>query len=362
MCALLLSGCTQSTPPQADPHDHVRMNSVKKEMLTELKDESKFVSFSKASDGLYKFSALIPLEYKSEYVPSLKSINIYNPVAPGETTIEQSQIFIRHFSANKFLTLSTVDILKQKSTQVHGHDAVMYTIKKKPAVANFAGQPAWRSEEHSLVDIRFTNNNPSDFYVFAYNPTFGADTFEAFIDSIIFHNDKKDIVQPLSRAVERITKKPFGLEVSPDNSPIEPERFSGLHVGVDYEIFEGEEEIDVPVYAVCSGPMREKMDLSGYGGLLVQRCMFEDQEVSVLYGHVDLAGISLARGDYVQSGTQIAVLGKEFSDETDGERKHLHLGVHKVGADGIYGTLVNGYVKKESQLEPWIDFAEYIQN
>ena len=38
---------------------------------------------------------------------------------------------------------------------------------------------------------------------------------------------------PLSQALERITKKPFGLKISPQNSPVAPEKFSGLHAVKD---------------------------------------------------------------------------------------------------------------------------------
>ena len=39
--------------------------------------------------------------------------------------------------------------------------------------------------------------------------------------------------EPIGQTEERITKKPFGIKISPENSPISPERFSGYHTGID---------------------------------------------------------------------------------------------------------------------------------
>jgi hypothetical protein len=36
-------------------------------------------------------------------------------------------------------------------------------------------------------------------------------------------------VAPLDRASGRVTKKPFGIFVTPQNSPVQPERFRGFH-------------------------------------------------------------------------------------------------------------------------------------
>lgn len=45
---------------------------------------------------------------------------------------------------------------------------------------------------------------------------------------------------PLMGPEERITKKPFGVFVTPQNSPVNPERFRGYHTGTDFEVFENE--------------------------------------------------------------------------------------------------------------------------
>jgi|GEM_PF-1533206 len=155
---------------------------------------------------------------------------------------------------------------------------------------------------------------------------------------------------PLERAMERITKKPFGLYATPKDSPVQPERFSGWHSGIDFEIFPGEENEDVVVNAICTGSVRFRGWISGYGGLVIQQCKHDDEPVTVLYGHVSLDSVTATSGTTLTAGDTIGILGKGFSEETDGERKHLHLGVHK-GPSLVY----RGYENTEAALSAWID-------
>lgn len=158
------------------------------------------------------------------------------------------------------------------------------------------------------------------------------------------------ISEPIANAKTRVTKKPFGLKVSPQNSPVSPERFFGYHTGVDFETLASEQDIEVPIYALCEGPLVLKQYASGYGGVAIQACQINNKEVTVIYGHLRLSSISTAVDQLLKSGQQLGVLGKGFSTETDGERKHLHLGIHK-------GKAVNllGYVQTESELSNWIN-------
>ncbi|MFA5134450.1 MAG: M23 family metallopeptidase [Patescibacteria group bacterium] len=164
----------------------------------------------------------------------------------------------------------------------------------------------------------------------------------------------KEFISPLDKPAERITKKPFGIYITPTASPVQPERFSGFHTGVDFEILAGEEDSDVAVTAGCSGTVRDKQRVSGYGGVLVQDCVLAGENVTVLYGHLNLDSITISVGDTLHQGDLIGNLGTGYSTQTDNERKHLHVSVHK-------GTGVNykGYVSLESALEDWIDPQEY---
>jgi len=157
-------------------------------------------------------------------------------------------------------------------------------------------------------------------------------------------------VPPLEKAGERVIKKPFGIFITPQNSPVQPERFRGYHTGTDFEIFPEEQNIDVPVKAVCDGKILEKRTASGYGGVLVQSCSLDNQPITVLYGHLKLASISKNVGDNLSVRKQIGILGRAFSVETNGERKHLHLGFHKGS-----GIDIRGYVQNQSDLSGWIN-------
>src|SRR4051812_44989022 len=56
---------------------------------------------------------------------------------------------------------------------------------------------------------------------------------------------------PVAGFLSRVTKKPFGIYITPSNSPVQPEKFTGYHTGADAEY--GEVTADVPVYSVASG-------------------------------------------------------------------------------------------------------------
>jgi murein DD-endopeptidase MepM/ murein hydrolase activator NlpD len=163
------------------------------------------------------------------------------------------------------------------------------------------------------------------------------------------------ITAPISNALNRITKKPFGLKVSPNNSPISPEKFSGYHTGIDFETTPAEQKIDVPIFAVCAGPLLLKEWASGYGGVAVQKCELNNQTVTIIYGHLKLASIQVKVNQELIAGEQIGILGKGYSTETDGERKHLHLGIHLGPAINILG-----YVQKVSELSQWLDAEKYL--
>ena len=158
------------------------------------------------------------------------------------------------------------------------------------------------------------------------------------------------IHQPISNAQSRITKKPFGIFVTPQNSPVSPERFTGYHTGVDFETTPAEQKTDVPIYAMCTGMLRMKKFATGYGGVAVQNCKIDGKDVTIVYGHLRLTSIAPKVGSTMEAGQKIGVLGTGFSKETDGERKHLHLGIH-------IGTTINiaGYVSNKKLLSQWMD-------
>lgn len=166
--------------------------------------------------------------------------------------------------------------------------------------------------------------------------------------------DSADVSVPLDRADKRVTKKPFGIFITPKDSPIQPEKFRGYHTGTDFEILPEESKADVSVRAVCLGTIAVKRFATGYGGAVVQRCELGGKPVTVVYGHLALASVAAAIGESVERGDVIGVLGASGSADTDGERKHLHLGIHQ-------GTVIDirGYVAGKQALAAWLDPCEF---
>lgn len=162
-----------------------------------------------------------------------------------------------------------------------------------------------------------------------------------------------DVQVVIDNAQARVTKKPFGIFITPETSPVQPEKFKGYHTGVDFELLEGEKEQDVAVRALCDGDVVLKEKISGYGGVLIQECLKYGKTYTVLYGHLSLASVQLSVGDMVEVGQYIGHLGRGYSEETDGERPHLHLSIH-IGSD----IELRGYVTSEMELAEWVDVME----
>jgi hypothetical protein len=158
---------------------------------------------------------------------------------------------------------------------------------------------------------------------------------------------------PMDRFQERITKKSFGTYVEPGNSPVSPERF---HSAVDFEIFPGEDNTEVPFKAICDGPLAIKRMAQGYGGIVAQYCDLRNSPVLVIYGHVQLSSVTFNLGDEIQMGQHLGILGQPGPD-TDGERKHLHLGIRR-GQE----LVILGYVQDETSLSDYVNPMEVLDD
>lgn len=156
-------------------------------------------------------------------------------------------------------------------------------------------------------------------------------------------------VLPIAEYEKRITKKPFGIYITPQNSPVQPERFTGYHTGVDVEY----EDIttEVPVFAIEDGELVLAKWAPGYGGAIVLKSNLENKEIYIFYGHLDPQ--SFTENIQAKKGERIAVLGKSQTQETDFERKHLHFAIIKNKLD------LRGYVKTEEELNGWYDPLDF---
>lgn len=298
--------------------------------------------------AVFTFSAEMPSRWQAEAVAAAEAINLYDSDASGSTHLEKSQIFIRNFKANSFLTLGTVTIHAREDTTINGRPAVRYDIEKKPAVAQFASQPSWRSERHIVTDVRVSDANPSVFYVIGKRPDLDEAVYRSFLESFKVRSSQAGLTQPIDEFTSRITKKPFGIFITRENSPVQPERFSGYHTGVDVE-YEDKPDVPIPVYAIAPGRVVHSGRAAGYGGVLVISHQIGNEIKLALYGHLDPSSLPKL-GREVSVGQQIGILGEGGTRETDGERKHLHFAIVK-------GQTVNlkGYVQNKQDLGVWED-------
>lgn len=152
---------------------------------------------------------------------------------------------------------------------------------------------------------------------------------------------------PVEGFLERITKKPFGIYITPDTSPIQPERFSGYHTGVDAEFTDISKS--VLVHAIADGTVVYSGRANGYGGVVAVRHVINKNNYVIVYGHLDPSTL-INNNATIKAGERLGTLGDGYTKETDNERKHLHLSAYK-------GTTLSlaGYVKTESALDAWID-------
>jgi len=298
-------------------------------------------------------SAELPPGWLVSYVAATEAVAFF-PSSQAASHLDNAAIFIRYFEASQFLALSTVNVLGKTELIVNNHTAVRYDIAKKSGVSNFANQPDWRSERHTVTDIRASSANPSLFLVVAHNPTLAQADYDRFLNSVQFYNDPVSFLPPLDRASERVTKKLYGTKVSPTDSPVTPERFSGYHAGLDFEVFPHELTSDVSVVAFCGGTVKTKQTVSGFGGVVVQDCKIENQTVTVVYGHLKLSSVLPTINQYLAPGAVLGLLGDDKSSQTDGERKHLHFAIHKGSS-----TNLKGYVTNQADLADWIDPKTY---
>ena len=157
---------------------------------------------------------------------------------------------------------------------------------------------------------------------------------------------ESEVIYPIEDFNNRITKKPFGIYITPNTSPVQPEKFTGYHTGVDVEY--DDVKAEVPVFSIADGEVLYFGRVGGYGGVIVIQHQINDQQYVAIYGHLDQQSIIDVLD--VKKGERIAILGKGYTAQTDGERKHLHFALYK-------GSTINfkGYVQAEEELSGWVD-------
>jgi len=152
---------------------------------------------------------------------------------------------------------------------------------------------------------------------------------------------------PVKDFKSRVTKKPFGIYITPQNSPVQPERFTGYHTGADAEY--QDITADVPVFAIADCKVVLSETASGYGGVFMVSFDLDGATHTALYGHIRPSSLPVKEASF-KRGDQLAVLGTAYSTETDGERRHLHFSILVDSSLNI-----KGYVQTKAELSGWID-------
>lgn len=173
----------------------------------------------------------------------------------------------------------------------------------------------------------------------------------------IDEENELSLVFPIKYFQDTITKKKFGTYITPEKSPVHPERFKGYHTGVDIEIPLTDLLNEIIIYSIDDGKVRYAQYTKGYGGVIVIEYVIHHQTITAIYAHLKLSSINFHVGDTIKRGQRIGILGKNESEETDGERKHLHFGIHK-GPD----INLKGYVDNETDLQEWLNPELYLES
>lgn len=172
-------------------------------------------------------------------------------------------------------------------------------------------------------------------------------------------DNKSNSYFPLTDYFSRVSVKKFGqLVKTSDHFLVSCGRaFSGFHTADDLEVNENELTLPISIHAVAGGKILEASRVSGYGGLLVQSAVLNSDPYTIYYGHLDPASFTKKVGNTVSAGEVIGNLGQDCSDQTDGERKHLHFAV-RMGA----GVDVRGYVPSVNTLSYWVNPGELLKS
>ena len=165
----------------------------------------------------------------------------------------------------------------------------------------------------------------------------------------VFKPAAGQVYLPVRNFYENQAVNPFGV--------YRTGRFLGYHSGVDVEIDPGDINRKVPVYAIFEGEVKEVELANGYGGVVAVKHSFGDLELTGIYGHLRLWDVNVKAGQRIGAGEIIGYLGADYSNETDGERKHLHFGLSRQNEVDI-----RGYVEGLGELKrDWINPSEFLR-
>jgi len=184
-CLVLGSGCvsaTDNTSPSAGLSPQTAA-TPSPETSPVIDVEARYDEASPGAE-IFKLSFKIPEGMNVEFIPEIEALNIYSEEGEG-TTLDRSQIFVRYFDANRFLTLQTVQIYSTLDLTVGAESYVArrYDVEKLPGITNFPSQPDWRNERHVVTDFR-GEEGFTRYYVVAGSPELDMAIYESVLQSM----------------------------------------------------------------------------------------------------------------------------------------------------------------------------------
>lgn len=168
-------------------------------------------------------------------------------------------------------------------------------------------------------------------------------------------------IYPISGFLERKIVNPFGRYFPPGGKHPDSEicpnsvNYVGYHTALDIETSASEVNANVPVLSIADGIIRQRSNISGYGGLVIIEYVLAGQYYTAYYGHLDLSTVKLVLGDKINAGERIGNLGAACTSDNGVTRKHLHLGLHKGKEIDI-----RGYVSSRDALSDWVDPINFL--
>lgn len=124
-------------------------------------------------DPHFEFMATIPSGWVAEYLADGPAINLYNPSAAGQTTLEKSKIYVTY-------TIRS-DSLSSDRT-IANHPAQVTATVNIDATEKYI--PAWMSKVTQITQVQTNDTAPYTVIQFYQAPDLPDSTFDGFVSSL----------------------------------------------------------------------------------------------------------------------------------------------------------------------------------
>lgn len=138
------------------------------------------------ADQEYDFSATIPNSWEVAYASATRAINIFDPLADGDSAITQSKIFIQFYQKTDFTPPTDTVVVSKTPMMIGKYSAMAYVLNKKAGVVTAGDLPTWHTAKHNQTDIQTGPDTHKLFFSFAQAPDVSDEVFTAVLQSLSF--------------------------------------------------------------------------------------------------------------------------------------------------------------------------------